>query len=385
MFGTLIDYWRMTGDDTYNDITLQAIVHQAGEDRDFMPRNQTSTMGNDDQGFWALTAMSAAEGVFPNPPSDQPQYLALVQATFNLYVSRWETKDCGGGLRWQIWPLHDGYYYKNTISNGCFFNIAARLARYTKNDTYLDWAEKVYDWQTDIGLIRPDFSVEDGAGIQSQCEKRTPVLWSYNTGIFIHGAAVMYSITESDEWKERLDGLLKHAVGKFFKDKVAFEQQCEPRGDCNNDQRSFKGYLLRFLAATAQLAPHTADTILPLLRASGEAAAKSCEGSPPADQFRGMPGTACGQDWLKGKFDDIAGVGEQMNGLAGVQYTLVEGAKEPATADKGGTSKSDPGAGEDSVHKFDSRPITAGDRAGAAILTALACIGVVMGCAYVLI
>lgn len=384
MFGTLVDYWHITGDSTYNDVTSQAIVHQSGDDADLMPRNQTSTEGNDDQGFWAMTAMSAAETAFPDPPPDQPQWLALVQAVYNLYVSRWEEADCGGGLRWQIFQLNQGFNYKNSISNGCFFNIAARLARYTGNDTYAEWAEKVYDWQVDVGFIRDDFSVEDGAAVETLCQNRTEILWSYNAGIFIHGAAVMYNVTESDAWKERLDGLLGHAVETFFNGSVAVEQACEPFGICNIDQRSFKGYLLRWLSSTAQLAPHTSEIIVPLLRATGEAAAAACDGSPPPKDFRGMPGTACGQDWTKGTFDGWVGVGEQMNALAAVQYSLTQEAKPPVTEDNGGTSKGDPGAGEASVHKFELAPITIRDRVAAGFVTAALCFGVLSGCVFVM-
>lgn len=384
MFGTLIDYWHITGDSTYNAVTSQAIVHQAGDDADLMPRNQTSTEGNDDQGFWAMTAMSAAETAFPDPPSDKPQWLALVQAVYNLYVSRWEEEYCGGGLRWQIFQLNQGFNYKNSISNGCFFNIAARLARYTGNETYADWAGKVYDWQVDVGFIRPDFSVEDGGEMDTACENRTEFLWSYNAGVFIHGAAVMYNLTESDDWKDRLDGLLDNAVDTFFNGSVAVEQACEPYGTCNIDQRSFKGYLLRWLSGTAQLAPHTSEIIVPLLRASGEAAAAACDGNPPAEDFRGRPGTACGQDWTKGRFDGWAGVGEQMNALAAVQYSLTREARPPVTGEDGGTSKGDPGAGEASVHKYELAPITVRDRVGAGFVTAVLCLGLLAGCVFVL-
>lgn len=44
MFGTLIDYWAFTGDETYNDITFQALQHQVGSDEDFMPDNQTKVL-----------------------------------------------------------------------------------------------------------------------------------------------------------------------------------------------------------------------------------------------------------------------------------------------------------------------------------------------------
>lgn len=384
MFGTLIDYWYLTGDTTYNDNIIQGIVHQAGEARDLMPANQTSTEGNDDQGFWAMAAMSAAENVFPNPPSDKPQWLALAQAVFNLYVSRWDEAHCDGGLRWQIFSLNNGYDYKNSISNGCFFNIAARLARYTGNDTYAEWAGRVYDWQHDIGFIRSDFTVQDGADIGDGCQNRDEIKWSYNSGILIHGAAALYNATGEDKWKDRLDGLLDSAEKTFFNDSVVVEQQCEPWATCNTDQRSFKGYLLRWLASTALLVPDTSDKIRPLLRASAEAAAASCVGSPGPELFSGIKGTACGQAWTEEKFDGYSGVGEQMNALAAVQYVLAEKTAGPVTADNGGTSKGDPGAGEASVHKYDLPPIKTGDRVGAGILTAMICAGVIAGCVFVI-
>lgn len=109
MFGTLIDYWYYTGDAQYNDITEEALLFQVGPDKNYMPPNQSKSLGNDDQGFWGLAAMEAAEVKFPNPPSDQPQWLALAQAVFNSQALRWDTTSCGGGLKWQIFTFNLGY------------------------------------------------------------------------------------------------------------------------------------------------------------------------------------------------------------------------------------------------------------------------------------
>jgi mannan endo-1,6-alpha-mannosidase len=144
MMMTLIDYWSLTGDTTYNDMVTEAILWQVGPNNNFMPTNQTTTEGNDDQGFWAFAAMTAAEMNFPNPPAGQPGWLELAQAVFNTQVERWDTSYCNGGLRWQIFTFNSGYDYKNSISNGCFFNIASRLARYTGNQTYADWVSSRY-------------------------------------------------------------------------------------------------------------------------------------------------------------------------------------------------------------------------------------------------
>jgi mannan endo-1,6-alpha-mannosidase len=50
MFGSMIDYWFFTGDTSYNDVVMQALLFQVGPDQDYQPPNQTKSLGNDDQG-----------------------------------------------------------------------------------------------------------------------------------------------------------------------------------------------------------------------------------------------------------------------------------------------------------------------------------------------
>ncbi|KAK0383589.1 hypothetical protein NLU13_9500 [Sarocladium strictum] len=389
MFGTFIDYWDMTGDESYNKITMQALLHQAGPDRDYMPENQTLQMGNDDQGFWTMAAMSAAEKAFPDPPEDEPQWLALAQACFNEWVSRWDTEHCGGGLRWQIFPFNNGYDYKNTISNGCFFNVAARLARYTGNETYAEWAEKVWDWQRETGLINDNFQVFDGrhALEGGGCGKIDTIEWTYNAGIYLHGVSALYNLTESDKWRQATAGILKNSMSRFFLNDILYEQFCERGEVCNQDQRTFKGYLLRWLAAAWQMAPFAREQIRPLIRKAGVAAAASCVG-PVMDRFAGHDGTACGFSWLAdqfGAFDGKVGVGEQMNALDAIMYNLLEDANPPVTADNGGTSRGNVDGGVSDDSKTPTlRAITMADKVGAGFLTALMVAGMLGFSAYLI-
>ena len=83
--------------------------------------------------------------------------------------------------------------YKNTISNGCFFNLAARLARYTGNQTYADWATKVWNWTHAVGFMTDDYSFYDGASIDGNCTNFDHVQWTYNAGVYLLGAAAMYN------------------------------------------------------------------------------------------------------------------------------------------------------------------------------------------------
>jgi len=217
MFGGLIDYWYYTGDDQYNNITAQAMQHQIGEYNAFMPPNQSKSLGNDDQAFWGMAAMSAAENKFPDLPSSGPlagpSWLALAQAVFNTQTTRWNDKTCGGGLNWQIYTFNNGYTYRNTISNGCFFNIAARLFKYTGNKTYSDWAIKTWDWEASIGLMTKELNFYDGSDeTKNNCSEINHIQWTYNLGVHLSGAAAMWN-----------------AVSKTVYDCVATTDECRPK------------------------------------------------------------------------------------------------------------------------------------------------------------
>ncbi len=169
------------------------MVFQAGPDKNYMDPNWTASLGNDDQGFWGMSAMLAAESNFPNPKTEEPQWLALAQAVFNTQAAPLrQDQVCGGGLRWQIFPTNKGYDYKNSIANGCFFNLGARLARYTGNQSYADWADKTWDWMSKVGLIDGDFNVFDGIHTD-KCSDLTTQRYSYTVAVMLQGSAFMYN------------------------------------------------------------------------------------------------------------------------------------------------------------------------------------------------
>ncbi|CAD6446177.1 eeb9625f-7ca9-444e-93d9-64366702ec7e [Sclerotinia trifoliorum] len=345
MFMTLIDYWRYTGDTSYNSIVSEALLFQAGPMADYMPQNQTKDEGNDDQGFWGMAAMLAAETNFHNPPADQPQWLALAQAVFNEMASRWDTSTCGGGLRWQIFPFNNGYTYKNSIANGCFFNLGARLARYTGNQTYADWAEKIWQWEQSVGLIDGKYNIFDGSSDVDNCASVDHLQWSYNAGIYLHGAANMFNYTDGNStWQQRTNQLMNTSINIFASTKtnsIITEQACEKANTCDTDQLSFKAYFVAWLASTSILAPFTSKTLLPLLQISAEAAGSQCSG----------PNNACGFKWTDEIYDGNTGIGQQMSALSAIMSSVVAvpGVDSvgfvPVTNGTGGTSVGNNNAG----------------------------------------
>ncbi len=141
------------------------------------------------------------------------------------------------------------------------------------------------------------------------------------------------------------------------------EVACERNGLCDEDQRSFKAYLARWMGFTMLTASWTRDAIMPRLRASAVAAAKQC----------GPGKGGCGLRWWQnGVNDGAVGVGEQMSALEVMQNLLVDQVSGPVGEDNGGVSKNDPTAGSDATgFTVEHDPVTTGDKAGAGILTAL--------------
>ncbi|KAJ4295229.1 hypothetical protein N0V90_007240 [Kalmusia sp. IMI 367209] len=320
LWGGMVEYTNIVGDESYVKTIQQGLTANYGPDLNFILDYKKDQTGNDDQAFWCLATMSAAEYGFPEPEDAPATYLEVSKNCFNNIVSRWDETSCGGGLKWQIYPENDyGYNYKNSISNGAAFALGARLAHFTGNQTYADWAEKIYDWEKKVGLIGDNFEVFDGTDDKSNCkEVADKTEWTYNNAMMIHGSAFMAASTKDDKWTQRVEGFLGRAAIFFNNPKqvkdVMFEV-CENSvggKNCNLDQQSFKAYLGRWLAKTALLVPSTKDQINTYLSKSAEAAAKSCTGE----------NGACGSRWYT-EFDNETGVGQQLSAMEVTQGLLM--------------------------------------------------------------
>lgn len=368
MWGTLIDYNFLTGDTQFNDDIMKAMQFQIGENKAYMPHNYTASLGNDDQGFWGLSALLAAETKFPDPPSDKPSWLGLAQAVWNTQASpERHDKECNGGLRWQIPLTNIGYDYKNTIANGIFFNMGARLARYTGNTTYSDYAAKTWDWFEGVQYLDPEtWSVYDGGHVDKNCTDINKQEYSYNNAIWLQGSAAMYDFTQDEKWKTRAEKLAARGLEKFMDNDAAYEPMCEGIHTCTADMWSYKGYLHRWYAQSTQYVPSIKDKVMAALKTSAAAAAKQCTGGDQARQ--------CGGAWSSGQYaDNPTPASTQMSAVAAMISLLYPDANAPVTAEKGGTSKSEPNAGvgqQNSFHK-ELKPITTADKVGAGIVTFL--------------
>ncbi|KAI5964716.1 DFG5 [Candida pseudojiufengensis] len=366
-FGGLVDYFTFCDPDnsTLKGWIHDAMYHQAGDKYDYIPANQSMTEGNDDQGVWGMAIMQAVERNFTNP--DSHSWLEMTQAVFNTMNARWDDEHCGGGLRWQIFTWNSGYNYKNSISNGCLFHLAARLARYTGNTTvYVEAAERVWKWMDDVKFLTEEdngnFRVYDGANIDENCTKVTDLRWSYTYGVFMSGCAYLYNITGDEIWKTRTEEIIEASLSYFFNNQIMQETTCQPSNLCNNDQRSFRSLFARCLGLTMLIIPEFEDQIRPYLEKSAGGAAQSCSG--------GSDGVTCGENWSHSGWDGVYGLGEQMSALETIMSLVV---KHPLSVETGGQNRSNFAAGLDSEDSENKNKIdvTSKDRGGAIALTVI--------------
>lgn len=322
MWTSMIHYSHYTQDYTYDETVAAAIAAQAGPTQDFMGAN---TLGNDDHLWWGIAAMSAAEYNFRAPASGS-SWIQLAENVYHEVQGRWDTSTCNGGLHWQISPSATGYSYKNAISNGLFFQLAARLARYTGNSQYTDMANTIWDWSLTVGLVNPSsYNVYDGTDSTEGCTSLDHDQWSYNVGAYLYGAAVMLDVTgDSATWTPHVQGLVSAASAGFTNNGVLQESKCEPIDDCDTDQLSFKAYISRWLAATGAMVPSLESQITPLLQASVDGALASCNGGSDAD--------VCGMKWTTDSYDGNIGVGQQLSALEIVHGQLATSRPLPSKA-----------------------------------------------------
>ncbi|KAH7120927.1 glycoside hydrolase [Dendryphion nanum] len=263
----LLAYTHATSSSQYKDLIANTLISQVTGTNDFMTPDAT---GNDDQAWWALAAMSAAEYGIPAPGLP---WIQIARNVFEEQKGRWDMGRCGGGLKWKIREGDNGWHYKSTISNGLFFQLAARIARFTGDADALRWAEKSYDWVVGVGLISQEFDVYDGTDDAkgSGCVDVNHDQWTYNTGTFLYGAAVLTEYTGDQKWKDRASGFLAGAKRNFVKDGRLLETKCEEYFTCNTDQVSFKATLLRWMGAAATIMPELRSEVRKVLNgAAGE-------------------------------------------------------------------------------------------------------------------
>lgn len=202
------------------------------------------------------------------------------------------------------------------------------MARYTGSQSYIDSAEKTWEWLELSGLLdNKTYSVYDGISTDS-CDNVIKTELTMTNSVLALGAANLYNITKDDKqkmWQARLGNLTARATDRFFSKNILTETACEGTNTCSTDMDLMKGMLAQQYGQAMQLAPFiSTDNMTELLQASAVAAARQCA--------FGDNGQTCGFNWLSGKGENkTANAMSQVSALNVVNSLMSSKAVAPYT------------------------------------------------------
>lgn len=223
----------------------------------------------DDSGWWGVAWMKLAER------TGKAEYLQTAKAIHAHMAATWQT-DKGGGV---LWCLDKDKQKTNAITNNLFLILSARLAKYTGESSYRDWARRSCTWLKEQKLF-DGTGVVDGPG-------HTGDYWSYNQGTYLAGLTA-WSAASSDP------ALLDEAaaVARAILQKAGFvtEQHIlrEKLGTSGWDGCLFKGILargLRELADALRAAGKHPDLVQEIDQCLQATAAAIMAGTPGDKEF----------------------------------------------------------------------------------------------------
>lgn len=121
------------------------------------------------------------------------KYLATAEDLMAYIETGWNDLG-GGGIAWATSHLAD----KNSCSNGPAAILAGKLYQLTDKQEYLDWAQRIYDWEKTYLFDQATGCVY--GGLNGETGDLDKLSLSYNQGTFLGAAHVLYQITKDETY-----------------------------------------------------------------------------------------------------------------------------------------------------------------------------------------
>lgn len=222
----VIDAWVRTEDEkykTYFDKWYNGIK----------PQNENTYLNvyYDDMQWSALTILRLY-----NITKDE-KYLNTVKELWADISNGWNDRYAGGGIAWK----KDMPYSKNACSNGPAALLAARLYQLTKDESYKQWAIKIYEWQKNTLYEASIGAVYDN--INGETDVTNTVVLTYNQGTFMGTAIALYQITNDKAYLS-----VARKVASYTLTKLVDSSSGVLRNEGNGDNALFKGIFMRYFA-----------------------------------------------------------------------------------------------------------------------------------------
>ena len=140
------------------------------------------------------------------------KWLDNAKGTIEFCYSGWD-EELDGGVYWKEDDIGTDEACKNTCINAPLALASAELYKITREQKYLDWAIKLYDW-TKAKLMDPeDYLMWDNINVATGNINRTT--FTYNTGNMIASAAMLYELTQDSSYLEDAKKMAEAAYTTF--------------------------------------------------------------------------------------------------------------------------------------------------------------------------
>ncbi len=230
---TVIDYTRETGDATYFEQIDNTYTKNSADDFDKWGYY-------DDDGWWAMAWIKAYD------LTRNQKYLDMAKTIFTRMTGGW-SEECGGGIYWASPKAGAvGNSNKNAIPNSLFLQVAAKLHQRTPGDSgsgsYLEWAEREWDWFKNTGMLTENHQVVDGLTNLTACTAGGPI-FTYNQGVLMGGLVDLAQSTGDDSLLDEATAIAQATI-----DQMATEDGILLEPPCGGDICvQFKGVFMRNL------------------------------------------------------------------------------------------------------------------------------------------
>lgn len=171
----------------------------------------------------------------------EEKYLTTVKDLWTDIANGWNDEYGGGGIAW----MKSRLYSKNACSNGPASLIAARLYTITKEESYKDWAVKIYDWQKNTLYERSAGAVYDNINGQTNTVDKTAL--TYNQGTFLGTAVELYRITGDQSYLNDAQKTANYTITKCIDASTNIL-----RNEGDGDNALFKGIFMRYFLMLLQ-------------------------------------------------------------------------------------------------------------------------------------
>ncbi|KAH6640063.1 glycoside hydrolase, partial [Truncatella angustata] len=193
----------------------------------------------DDTGWWALAVLSMYS-------ITGEKWLLDIAVEDESYMSQYWTTECDGGLIWRISDLS----YKAAISNELYIELTAALYNLVGDPIYLGKSLRAWQWFEHSGMINRGYLINDGLmhGPDNTCINNNAPTWTYNQGVILGGLIQLYKATDNMEYIQAARIIADAVIASpQLTMNGVFTEPC-PASGCINDQKSFKGIFVRYLA-----------------------------------------------------------------------------------------------------------------------------------------